>query len=67
MITDWEKLRTDPVANAIFNEKITHGFQDLSYGVDGAAYTAFNDHIIIAAQDTATRIKSENREWFHHL
>ena len=64
MILNWQKIQTEKTENSIFNTKLF----DLTFLTETSdlRYTEFNDNILSAVQDIATKQKSENRGWFHH-
>ena len=54
-VTDWEKIRTNPATRATFNAKLTSRNNTEQSGSD--EYTAFNQDILTAAAETATKLK----------
>ena len=56
-IIDWQKIQTERTENSIFNTNLF----DLTFSTDTSdlRYTEFNDNILSAARDTATKKKSE--------
>ena len=58
-IIDWKKIQTNKGAKDEFNDRLFNLSRRSSY-------TEFNSNILLAAQEIATRKKSDNRGWFHH-
>ena len=69
-VIDWEKNCTDPPTNADFNERLHFNLMEQNVynfePTDEVDYTTFNKLILQFAQATATKIKSEDKGWFHH-
>ena len=69
-VIDWEKIRIDPPTNKEFNDRLhLNLMQQDVYNfepTDGEDYTTFNTLILQSAQATATKLKSEDKGWFHH-
>ena len=68
-IIDWEKMRTDTKTNADFNTRLQLSLiESYIYNLDptdGTDYTTFNELILKSATDTATKLRSEDKGWFH--
>ena len=68
VVIDWEKIRTDRVAKAAFNATLHHSLMPngIYEPTNGHEYTKFNELVLEAASATATKLRSEDRGWFHH-
>ena len=62
----WKIIQPDHDAKEEFND-ILFNYEKLSRESHSAAsYTEFNANILLAAQETAMRKKTDNQGWFHH-
>ena len=69
IVVDWEKIRTDKNFGNFFNDKLhlslmEHGIYE---PIKGQEYTTFNSLILLAARETATKLKYDNKGWFNHF
>ena len=65
---DWEEIWANRESKEKFNVKLhlslmQHGIYEPT---KGQRYTTFNSLIFRAASNTATKLKHENKGWFHH-
>ena len=62
----WKIIQTDHDAKEEFNDRLFNYDKLSRESHSAASYTKFNANILLAAQETATRKKTENQGWFHH-
>ena len=69
MVIDWQKIRRDKYSKDKFNEKLHLSLMEnhlIDYSpTDSSNYTLFNQLILKAAAETATKPKSSDKFWFH--
>ena len=65
-IIDWKIIQTDHDAKEGFNDRLSNYDRLSRESHYAASYTEFNANILLAAQETATRKKTDNQGWFHH-